>query len=192
VATACGVFALGVGGFDTVAVVGVGVLTSGMVGLAGAGELKSVGLGLGGTVAARLAGEAGDVAVEAGWAGRAGSLRCWGAGVMGGRLGVGITTVIRPRTTASTVLFGVGCGGGVAASTRALPPHPARRVIASRVVSANHRRSPSTSRWGWSRSRRDAERDAGGQGFGAGDPIAVRLKDESPLAGVTVEHFSDR
>jgi hypothetical protein len=57
------VFALGVGGFDTVAVVGVGVLTSGMVGLAGAGELKSVGLGLGGTVAARLAG---DVAVEAG------------------------------------------------------------------------------------------------------------------------------
>jgi hypothetical protein len=57
------VFALGVGGFDTVAFAGVGVLTSGIVGLAGTGELKSVGLGLGGTVAARLAG---DVAVEAG------------------------------------------------------------------------------------------------------------------------------
>ena len=143
-----------VGGFDTVALTGVGVLPSGTVGLTGSGEMTSVGLGVGRSVAGLVAAE---VAAKAGWAGRVGSLRCWGAGVLGGRVGVGMTTVIRPRTTASTVLFGVGCGGGVAASTRALGPHPARKVKANRVVSANQRRSPSTRRGGCRGPRRDAK-----------------------------------
>lgn len=69
-----------------------------------------------------------------------------GAAVAGTREGVGVgrTTVTNPRTTASMVLSGVGCGGTVGIGwARALTPQPAAsKRITSPHKPDSHRRSP--------------------------------------------------